>query len=138
MGLHKLRADWLDDTVTTALSVSCIKAYPGWDRPTKPAGDYAAILWSNDVPSERRRIGEAFNRYASQFTLYLVSGSEVGLWGLLDSVETMAQDYTTATINSTRHKVAWGVWERSAFPEDATEDMRYTAQVIVTIGQELT
>lgn len=133
MGLSKDIADWIDTTVegASALNITCVKGYPGWDRPDISL-PIAAVWWVSDDAFVGERVGKRLDVYETVFTLAVYAESEPDLWTLLDRARTMFRANASATINSQRMLVTPGTFVRGPVDDAAVEQTRYSAQLPIT------
>jgi hypothetical protein len=130
----KAVADWLSSTVAADLSATVVKAFSAFDRPTIGANAY--IEWVQLAPQEPTRIGQTVTRWAYQFRVWLVTANEIALWAIVDSVRTMIQTRTEATIGGARHRIAWTAASRAEPGDETTIDaLRYAAVLTVTFTE---
>ncbi len=130
----KTIADWLSSTVATDLSVTVVKAFSAFDRPTIGANAY--IEWQQVAPLEPTRIGQTVTRWAYQFRIWVVTANELALWAITDSIRTMTQTRTDATIGGARYRIAWSAAGRAEPADETTiEALRYAAVLTVTLTE---
>ena len=135
MTTRKAIADALDTRVehaTLGLNITCIKAFPGWDR-----GDLslpiATILWEADEVTTRSRTGQRMSpMQETVFTLTIMAANEISLWSLVDAAFTMVENWQSPTIGGVRMSIAASRAERTLPPDDGTEDLRYSAQMSIS------
>lgn len=129
----KLLADWLATTVATDLAVTTVKGSAAYARPTTTTGN-AYIEWMEAETVDPNRISATVSTWATTFRLVVVTGNEIDLWALVDSMKAMIALRTEATISGARHKVRWTVISRAEPSENTIEALRYAAvtQVLIT------
>lgn len=128
----KAQADWLAAAITSDVGVTCAKGSSAWERPSIGTSN-AYIEWRGSEPQYGTRVSKAQDIYAVTFAAVFVSTSEIGLWALIDLVETMTKARPEATIDASRYKVQWSAINRAEPSEETIEALRYAAVTQVTI-----
>lgn len=129
----KLLADWLATTVATDLTVTTVKGSAAYARPTTTIGN-AYIEWQEAEPADQTRISATISTWATTFRLIVVTGNEIDLWAMVDSLKAMIQARTEASISGARYRVRWTAVSRAEPSENTIEALRYAAvtQVLIT------
>ena len=130
----KAIADWLAATVAADLSVTTVKGAAAYARPTTGTGN-AYIEWRETEPLPATRVGQTVTRWATQFQVLVITGNEIDLWAIVDSIKTMTQTRTEATIGAARCRVAWTAASRAEPSEETIEALRYAAVTQVSITE---
>ena len=122
-----------DVTLAADLTVTTVKGSAAYERPTTAIGN-AYIEWQETEPADQTRISATVSTWAITFRLIVITGNEIDLWAMVDSMKTMIALRTEATISSARHKVRWTAISRAEPSENTIEALRYAAvtQVLIT------
>jgi len=130
----KLIADWLATTVAADLTVTTVKGSSAYARPATGTGN-AYIEWRDTEPVAPTRVGQTVTRWTTRFQIVITTGNEIDLWAIVDSIKTMTQARTEATIGGARHRVAWTAASRAEPSEETIEALRYAAVTQVSITE---
>lgn len=129
----KAMADWLVSTVAADLSVTTVKGAAAYARPaTGPGNVY--IEWQEAETQEPNRISATVTTWVTTFRLVIVTGNEIDLWAMVDSMKAMIASRTEASIGGARYRVRWSPISRAEPSENTIEALRYAAvtQVLIT------
>jgi hypothetical protein len=128
----KLLADWLATAAAADLSVTTVKGVAAYARPTTTIGN-AYIEWQETEPADQNRIGATVSTWATTFRLVVVTGNEIDLWAMVDSMKAMIALRTEATISGARYRMRWTAVSRAEPSENTIEALRYAAVTQVSI-----
>jgi hypothetical protein len=129
----KAMADWLATVAAADLSVTTVKGVAAYARPTTTIGN-AYIEWQETETADPNRVGATVTTWATTFRLVVVTGNEIDLWAMVDSIKAMIQARTEASISGARHRMRWTAVSRAEPSENTIEALRYAAvtQVLIT------
>jgi hypothetical protein len=129
----KAMADWLATAAAADLSVTTVKGVAAYARPTTTIGN-AYIEWQETETADPNRVGATVTTWATTFRLVVVTGNEIDLWAMVDSIKAMIQARTEASISGARHRMRWTAVSRAEPSENTIEALRYAAvtQVLIT------
>ena len=128
----KALADWLTAAVAADLSVTTVKGAAAYARPTTTIGN-AYIEWQEVETVEPQTVSRTVTTWATTFRLVVVTGNEIDLWAMVDSMKAMIALRTEATISGARYRARWQAVSRAEPSENTIEALRYAAVTQVSI-----